>query len=678
MERDPIERFEEFFREKYYDDLLKVAREYPDKKSLVVDYAELDKHDVELADLLLKDPEETFKIAKDALMEIDLPIEGIYSINVRFKNLPSSQNINIRDVRSEHIDHLITLEGLVKSAADVRPEAIRVVYECPDCKKEIVVAQGGKKLKTPFMCDDPQCARKGRFKLLRADLIDTQSIKIQEPPETIIGGEQPSQLYSQLSEDLVSPFERKKSLPGNRVKITGILRKRATHTTAGAPTTRFDLYLEANHIETIEREFSEIELSNKDIEDIKKLSKDKKLYKKFVDSLAPSIQGYEDVKEAILLQLFGGVPKIQPDGTRIRENIHLFLVGDPAVGKSQLLRYVAELSPKGRFVSGRKASGVGLTAAVVRDEFAGGWTLEAGALILANNGVAAVDEFDKMDDDDRSAMLEAMEQGTISIAKAGIVTTLRANTTVLAAANPKYGRFDLYRPLPDQIDLSPVILSRFDVKFLIQDTPGREADEKLADHILNSFISPKTVEPVIKGEFIRKYVAYAKTHCKPKMTREAQKIIKDFYVTWRGKHGGGDSGDNKVALTPRQLEALVRMSEASAKVRLADKVTVEDARRGTRLLEFSLRQLGTEPETGQIDIDRIEAGTSSMQRSKIYTMLTIIEEITKDVGKNVPVEDILKEAKDRGIEELAALELIGKLKEKGDLFEPKPGYLQKA
>lgn len=678
MERDPIERFEEFFREKYYDQLLKIAREYPDNQAIVVDYSDLDKCDLELADSLLKDPEETLKMARDAISEIDLPTEEDYDINVRIYNLPSTQNINVKDVRSEHIDKFITLEGIVKGAADVRPEAIRVVYECPECKKEIMLPQFGRKLRTPFMCDNPTCGRKGRFKIIRTDLVDSQRIKIQEPPEDLVGGEQPAQLYVYLTEDLVSPFERKKSLPGNRVKVTGVLRKVVVQDRSGTPTTRFDLYLEANHVETVEREFDEIELSKKDIEEIKKLSKDKKLYDKLIESMAPSIQGYADVKEAILLQLFGGVPKEQPDGTRIRENIHLFLIGDPAVGKSQLLWYVSKLAPKGRFVSGRKASGVGLTAAVVRDDFAGGWTLEAGALILANNGVACVDEFDKMNDDDRSAMLEAMEQGTISIAKAGIVTTLRANTTVLAAANPKFGRFDNYKPLPEQIDLSPVILSRFDLKFPIQDIPSKKKDEELADHVLNSFVSADTVKPIIDTMFIRKYVAYARVHCKPKITKEAQKIIKDFYVEWRGKYTDVEGGESKVALTPRQLEALVRMAEASAKVRLADEVTKEDAKRATRLLELSLRQLGTEPETGQIDIDRIEAGTSSMQRSKIHTILLIVDEFTKDVGKKVPIEDILNEARERGIDNLDAKELIQKLKEKGDLFEPKPGFLQKA
>jgi len=675
--QDLIEKFVQFFRETYYNDLLSVAREYPDKKSVLVDYTVLDKFDTELSDSLLKDPEETLRAASDAISELDLGVEGEYNIKVWVENIPASHNISIRNLRSEHIEKFIAIDGVVKSATDVRPEAVRAIFECPECKKEITVPQFGKSMQLPYACDNPTCGRRGKFKTLRVDLVNAQRVGVQEPPENIVGGEQPAQLYIHLTEDLVNPLERKKTTPGNRVKMYGILRKSPVITRTGTQTNRYDLYLDANYVIATEKEFEEIELSDKDISEIKKMAKDKNIYTRLIKSLAPSIYGYEFIKEAILLQLFGGVNKEQPDGTKIRGNIHIFLVGDPGVAKSQLLWYVSRLAPKGRFVSGKKASGVGLTAAVVKDEFAGGWMLEAGALILANNGVASVDEFDKMTDDDRSAMLEAMEQGTVSIAKAGIVTTLRANTSVLAAANPKYGRFDRYKLITEQINLSPVILSRFDLMFAIQDIPSRERDQTLSEHVLKSIRNPKAIKPEFSNDFLRKYIAYAKINIKPKLGKEAKDLIQNFYVTWRSKYVG-ETGDTTVPLTPRQLEALVRISEASAKVRLDSNVKAEDAQRAIRLLEHSLREIGTEPETGKIDIDRIVTGTSSVQRSRIYTMLTIIDDLTQKVGKAVPVEDILNNAQERGIEQLAALELIEKLKEKGDLYEPKPGFLQKS
>jgi replicative DNA helicase Mcm len=674
---DSIEKFVQFFRKTYYNDLLSVAREYPDKKSVLVDYAILDKFDTELADALLNDPSETLKIAKDAISDLDLGVEGEYDINVRVFNTPKSRAVSIRNLRSEEIDKLISIDGIVKSASDVRPEATRAIFQCPDCQKEIIVPQYGKTMQLPYACDNPTCGRRGKFSLKRVDLVNAQRIGIQEPPEEITGGEQPSSLYIHLTEDLVTPLERKKATPGNRVKVYGTLRKSPIITRQGTQTNRFDLYMDANYIETIEKEYEEIKLSDDDVKLVKKLSKEKNIFTKLTSSIAPSIFGYDMIKEAILLQLFGGVNKTHEDGTKLRGNIHVFLVGDPGVAKSQLLWYVSRIAPKGRFVSGKKASGVGLTAAVVRDEFSGGWMLEAGALILANNGIASVDEFDKMDSDDRSAMLEAMEQGTISIAKAGIVTTLRASTSVLAAANPKFGRFDRYKLLAEQINLSPVILSRFDLMFPIQDIPSKERDERLSDHVLGTIRNPKGIKPDVDEKTMKKYIAYAKTKVNPKLTKEAVSIIKNFYVSWRSKYVG-DTGDTTVPLTPRQLEALVRIAEASAKVRLDDKVREEDAQRAIRLLEYSLREISTEPETGKIDIDRISSETSSIQRSRIHTVISIIDDLMEDVGKAVPIEDILINAKERGIDERAAAELIKKLKEKGDLYEPKQGFLQKS
>tara|TARA_Y100000310_G_scaffold9580_3_gene10232 strand:+ start:574 stop:2619 length:2046 start_codon:yes stop_codon:yes gene_type:complete len=676
--QDSIDKFEQFFKtKKYYGRLLEIAKEYPDKRSVLVDFADIDKSFPNLADDLLLHPEEALRQAQDAISEIDLPIDvENLSINVRLHNLPKAHTIVIRDVRSDHLDRLISVEGIVKNAAEVRPKALKVTFECPECKTNMVLPQFTKNMVSPSQCDNFECARRGRFKIINETLIDSQILKVQEAPESIFGGEQPSELYVHLSDDLVSPPERKKVMPGNRVQLVGSLKKVPIPSRSGAQTVNYDFYLEVNHVDPTEQEFQEIDLSDEDIEKIKKFSKDPKIYEKLIASIAPSIRGNEAIKEAILLQLMGGVRKQHPDGTLVRGNVHIFIVGDPAVGKSQILRYVSGLAPKGRFVSGKKASGVGLTAAVVRDDFAGGWTLEAGALILANNGIVSVDEFDKMSDDDRSAMLEAMEQGTISIAKAGIVTTLRANTSVLAAANPKYGRFDVYKPLYEQIDLSPVILSRFDLKFTSRDLPGSDKDTLLSEHVLTALISPKTIEPEISSEFIQKYVAYAR-NLDPEMTEKAKELIQHFYVSWRGKYRDDDDNGGVVPLTPRQLEAMVRLSEASARIRLAKKVSLNDAKRATKLIEQSLRDLGTDPETGKIDIDRMEAGTSSVQRSRINTILTIIDELSKEQGPNIKIDDVLIEAANRGIDNLKAVELISKLKSKGDLFEPRQGILKK-
>ena len=301
--------------------------------------------------------------------------------------------------------------------------------------------------------------------------------------------------------------------------------------------------------------------------------------------------------------------------------------------------------------------------------------LEAGALVLANMGVACVDEFEKMGREDRGAIHEALEQQQVSIAKAGIVTSLSAKTAVLAAANPKYGRFDPYRSISEQIELDVAILSRFDLKFPIQDISSKERDTALAEHILKSFMDSKSVEPVFKPEFLRKYIAYARREIKPVLTPESAKLMKEFYVDWRIRYADKETGS--VGLTARQLEAISRLAEASARIRLDSKVHPEDVNRATRLLEASLRALGTDKETGKIDIDRIETGISSSQRNKIHIILEIMSELAEKFGKRIPVEEINTVAGERGIGEFDLDSVLTKLKQKGDLFEPKPGYLQR-
>ncbi len=439
--------------------------------------------------------------------------------------------------------------------------------------------------------------------------------------------------------------------------------------------TQFDIFIEANHVETKDEIFEEIILTEEEEKEIKELAGKKETYADIIASIAPSIYGYADIKEAIMLQLFAGRVKIQKDGTRIRGDIHIFLVGDPGTGKSQILRYVSELAPKGRYVSGKGASAAGLTAAAIKDEMTGGWALEAGALVLASGGIAAVDEFDKMTKEDVSAMHEALEQQTVSIAKAGMITRLNTRTAVLAAANPKFGRFDKYRNLYEQIEIGPAIMSRFDLKFAVQDDPSPEKDAKLAKHILKSYQDPDVIEPPMEKEFLKKYVAYARRTCKPILTDEAAEKIIDFYVGWRAKYSNPESG--AVPLTARQLEALVRLAEASAKVRLDDKVGVPDAERAVKIVESSLKQLGTD-ESGNFDIDRLETGISSTQRSKIHNLLDIIGELGKDKGERILIEDIISKGSEKGIDEVTVKELIEKLKQKGDIYEPTPGYIKKA
>ncbi len=317
------------------------------------------------------------------------------------------------------------------------------------------------------------------------------------------------------------------------------------------------------------------------------------------------------------------------------------------------------------------------TATVVKDEFMRGWALEAGALVLANNGLVCIDELDKMSPDDRSSMHEAMEQQQVTISKANIQATLNARTTILAAANPKLGRFDSFKPLVGQIDLPETLLSRFDLIFAFRDIPNKERDTVLVRHILKLHRDPEKQNPPIDTELLRKYVSYAKNNSQPKLTAAAEEEIEKFYVGLRNKYAGEhQEGAAAVPIGARQLEAIVRLSEASARVRLGDKVTVEDAKRAIKVMMAYLMKLGVDPETGRLDIDRLESGISSTQRNKIRVIQDIIENMARDSEDGaVLIDDILAAAEEQGIND--AMDIIQKMKREGELFEPKLGRLKK-
>jgi len=664
-----INHFSEFLRENCYKDLAKVMNE--GKKSIEIDFSSLDSLYPDIADKILEKPDETIEIMEESIDQIDLPQK--HPIRIRFLNLPKNTCVRIRNLRAEHIGKMLTLDGIVKRASEVRPEVSEVIFECQECGNRINVLQPEeeKTIKYPMKCD---CGNRRSFNQIKQKLYDARWAAIEEPFE-ITTGEKPSEIMIYLKEDLTSPRIRNKTEPGNRIKVFGVLKKIPKRTPRGAKTRQMEILMYANNIEAVESEWEELTISPEDEKKIKNFSKDPIIYDKLIGSLAPTMFGLEKIKLAVILQLFGGVPHMLKDGTRIRGDIHILLIGDPSVGKSQILKVSSQMMPRGRYVSGKGTTAAGLTASVLRDEqFMGGWVLEAGALVLSNRSICAIDEFEKMDRQDQVAMHEAMSLQQVSIAKASIVATLPARTSVLAGCNPKLGRFDPYIPIREQIDISETLLSRFDVKFALKDVPNPEIDEKMIDHVLKSrHFDEDQTKPIIEPDFLKKYIAYTKMNCKPDLSREAGQKLKDFYVGLRTKTAGEES---PVPITLRQYESLIRLAEASAKIRLSKIVREEDADRAIDILKFSLREFGFDPETGMIDIDRAEgAKATSAQRSKIRIVLDIIEELHSAVGKIIPTEEVLKKCGEEGIEN--AEEIIKKMKSEGMVFEPKPRFIQK-
>ncbi len=668
---DLVSKFQEFIEANYHDDLLERTRK--GVSFIVLDFSELSKFDIEVAEELLENPEETIGAAELAVNQFDLP-KNITKFRVRFKNLPDNQKLIIRNIRSKNLGKLYVIEGIVRQKSDVRPQVTSARFECPSCGNIITVLQLDSKFKEPSRCG---CGRKGKFRLLSKELIDAQGITLEEAPEDLEGGEQPKRLKVFLKDDLVSPISEKHTNPGSKILIVGAIKEIPLVGRDGGKLTRYDLLLEANYIEAVQEDYSDLVITAEELKKIKELSNDPKIYEKLTRSIAPSIYGHDKIKEALLLQLVGGVRKIRNDGMITRGDMHILLIGDPGAGKSQLLKRTSKVAPKSRYVSGKGVSGAGLTASVVKDEFLGGWALEAGALPLCNRGFCMIDEMDKMSPEDTAAMHEALEGQTITISKANIQATLRAETTVLAAANPKFGRFDPYDILAKQINMPPTLINRFDLIFPVKDMPDEKNDERLAKHILTLHQNPEFIEPEIDSELLRKYLAHSRQQCFPVLTEGALNEIKKYYVEMRNKGVGEDAGARAVPISARQLEGLVRLAEASAKIRLDTKVLKKDAKRAIELVHYCLSQVGLDPETGKIDIDRITTGITTSQRSKIFGIKEIIVELENKVGKTIPMEDIIKEAVAKGIDESDVEESIEKLKRSGDLFEPKNGFLSR-
>ncbi|HJZ19296.1 MAG TPA: minichromosome maintenance protein MCM [Candidatus Nanoarchaeia archaeon] len=635
---------------------------------LYLDFIKISEFSNGLSDVILSGPEETLR-----LMELAIEESGLISdVRIRLFNLPESQDIKVRNLRSKHLNELIVIEGIIRQASDVRPQVVNAKFECPSCGTIISVLQMEKKFHEPTRCS---CGRRGGFALKSKEMVDTQRLVIEESPESLTGGEQPKKLNVFVKEDLVEPKMEEKTTPGSRIKVIGILKEVPVPLNTGGLATRFELAVEANNLIPLEETFEELNINEEDEKKILELSKDPEVFEKLAKSITPSVWGYEEIKKSLVLQLFGGVKKTHIDGQRSRGDIHILLIGDPGVAKSVTLSFMAEISPKGRYVVGKSASGAGLTATVVRDEYLRGWSLEAGAMVLANKGLVCIDELEKMDPQDRSSMHEAMEQQTITISKANVQATLRAETSVLAAANPKFGRFDPYQSVAQQIDLPPTLINRFDVIFTLRDIPDREKDKQIANHVLHEHLK-EGKGMLIPRELFRKYVAYAKQRIHPVISKEAAEEIEHFYVDLRNKPVSSESALRPIPISARQLQALIRMSEASAKLRLSNEVSKEDAKRSIELVKYYLMQVGYDYESNTFDIDKIYTGMTTSRRNKVFIVRDAFTSLKEKLGELIPLDEIKNELKDK-LSEDEVEESIKELLKNSIIFEPRPGYYQK-
>ncbi len=668
------DKFTEFFNSYYIDQINEMFISYPKRRSVLMDIKDLERYDVDIASELTSNPDSIVPIANKALSKMNPNAEAKEPAYARFFGADTGMPL-IQDVGSEHIGKMLTLDSLVVKRSEIIPRVHLAKYKCSFC---------GTSMELKIDRDDvidvcPQCKRRSLKQInSESKFVNMQRLAVQDPLERLRGSTPTWHLEVLLDDDLVNTI-----IPGDRVDITGILRIRPRKNAKGKEDrVLFTPYFDTVALKPKQKEFAELEISAEEERIIKEMSKDPAVFDKIAKSIAASIYGYDEIKRALALQLFGGTPdKKLIDGGAIRSDIHIMLIGDPGSAKTRLLQAVTAIVPKGIYVSGKSTTSAGLTASAERDEFSeGGWTLKAGAMVLGNGGEISIDEFDKISDDDKSSLLEALESQTISVAKAGIVAKFSAKTSVLAAANPKFGRFDKNAYPADQFNISPALLSRFDLIFPITDILDEEQDTRIARHILAQHEAAgaqvvgasdfeQVAPPPVGPEILRKYIAYARRNVKPRLTQESSKKIEDYYIGLR-KMG---IKQGATPITPRQIEGLVRMAESSAKSRLADRIELKDAELAIYLFDYMFKTLAVDS-AGRMDIDRIMTGFPKEKVSKINAIIALVKKL--DEGSGVPLIKVLDEAEAQGMARDDAGKYINELERSGDIFVPKPGILK--
>jgi len=656
---DTIDRkWEYFLKIRHEDDILGIAEAYPDKCSLAVCHLDIDKADVELGDFIIDDPDKALEAGRIvlarmindyAISDIDISPDGIF-----LEIQDTRRTARLRDIRCQHIDQIVEVNGLVRSVTEIRPKITAAAFRCKRCgttfKKPITGLKGIKNI----ICPNQVCERGGPYEYIKREskYVNSQKITLQEFPEDMRPGEQPYAIKLELLGCLPG-----RAVPGERITIAGIYR-----TIENLEKGPFcETYMDGISLSSRDTGYGQIEITEEDKTRIKEIADDPELHSRLASSIAPAIYSLVEVKEALVLQLVSTPPRMLPGGTRRRGDIHILLVGDPGLAKSQLLRYVRSISPRGVFASGKAATSAGLTYAAVKDADSGQWVLEAGALPMADGGIVCVDELDKMRDEDRSALHEAMEAQTISVAKAGILATLKCGCSVLAAANPKLGRFDQYEPIAAQINLAPTLLTRFDLIFIISDTVDERRDAAIADCILNS---GKVAEAdYLEPSFLQKYIAYCRMLPAPVLDEGADKVLRAAYLAIR--LGSSKCKDSKpIPITPRYLEGMIRLTEASARLRLSSIAEKQDAQRAVNIMINCLKKVGVDPETGEWDIGTIELGNTKRYADRTKAVMKAIRDLSKHHFTGVPLEEIIKES---GIEADKVSEIIDRLRRDGDI-----------
>ncbi|KAI0437945.1 MCM2/3/5 family protein [Xylaria telfairii] len=572
-----------------------------------VNITDLIKYNEELAHRLVTEPAEIIPLFESALRKcthrIVFPHNPTAEIPEHQLLLHSTaEDVSIRNLDSETIARLVRVSGIVIGASVMSSKATELHIQCRSClhTQAVPILGGFTGVTLPRQCgrqrvaNDPaeKCPLDPYFVIHeKSRFVDQQIIKLQEAPDQVPVGELPRHVLISADRYLTN-----RVVPGSRCTIMGIFSiyqsKGSKNSSTGGAVAIRTPYLRAVGIQTDVDSTAKgnAVFSEEEEQEFLELSRRSDLYNVMADCIAPSIYGNRDIKKAILCLLLGGSKKILPDGMKLRGDINVLLLGDPGTAKSQLLKFVEKAAPISIYTSGKGSSAAGLTASVQRDHSTREFYLEGGAMVLADGGVVCIDEFDKMRDEDRVAIHEAMEQQTISIAKAGITTILNARTSVLAAANPIFGRYDDMKTPGENIDFQTTILSRFDMIFIVKDEHTREKDERIAKHVMGIHMGGRGVEEQVEGEVpverMRRYLSYCKSRCAPRLSPEAAEKLSSHFVSIRKQVHASEIEANSrssIPITVRQLEAIVRITEALAKLTLSPVATEQHVDEAIRL-----------------------------------------------------------------------------------------------
>jgi len=659
-----VTKAKKFLQECYYDKLTEAVR--LGNNYLIIDFKKLIEFDPEMGEELIDDFEDymqCFVLAAESFECFES--NEMKNFNIRFSNVSQTEHVPIWKLRAKNVNKLIITKGYIRKISDVLHGVSSSKFECPQCGNIINILQLSETFKEPTICG---CGRRGKFKLLNNDIFDLQKLVIEEDPIELGPGQKPRRILALIKNDLCRDDIDKSLQPSTKIQITGLLKDKPVK----KESTIFSKLIEVNYLQNLNESYESVKFSKKEIEEYKNISQSPTLFEDMAQSVVPNIYGHDIVKQAIFLQLMGGNHLYNNGTLEERGTIHILLIGSPGSGKSQILKRAIQFIPNSRFTGGRGASGIGLVAAVVKDEEMGGAVLDAGAVPMCNKSMCAIDELDKMDKNDIAMMNNAMNDLRVNIDKWNVHGTLETDTMILGAANPKNRVFDKRELIWKQIGLPKDHLDRYDLVFPVETMSSEGEQKKVAGIIFSKYRQSVDTQPIYKKELVVKYISYARQNISPVISPEAEEYITKNFINLVKP---SSDEEDQAYFSSRLLTNIIRLATASAKARLSKNVEIDDAVRGIKILVDSLvKQNIIINHSGKLtlDIEKLEGIIPKPKRDKMKIIVDIIKNLEKDCnGGSVDFMDIANKAKEIKIDESDLDDYLEKLKQSGELYEPR-------